>query len=260
MISIEIPVLHGKYLNQLFESIRGQSFQDYEVVIVNSSSDDSVSDIIRQYGFKEVKEKVKLLRARYLAHYNSRGDYALLLDETRMLRKDTLAVLSSLNHDMVIIGEEEIGDSFWIRLANLDKENIMECNTLEAIKGFALPRLFRREILDNAFKVLRENLKEKFDEVIFPDHELIYYEASGISEDVFVLKDKLITHYGDVKLLDIIKKYHRYGKSMKVLKGTYYSNLTQISRKKRNICKGNKLLLYLLYVTRGIPFMLGYLF
>ncbi|BAB67063.1 glycosyltransferase family 2 protein [Sulfurisphaera tokodaii] len=260
MISIEIPVLHGKYLKQLFESLRNQSFQDFEVIIVNSSSDENVSDLIRQYGFKEIKEKVKLLKARYLAHRNSRGEYELLLDETRVLRKDALAILSLLNHDMIIIGEEEIGNSFWIRLANLDKENIMECNIPEAIKGFALPRLFRREILEKTFKVLRENLKEKFNEIIFPDHELIYYEASKISEDVFVLKDKLIMHYGDARLLDIIKKYHRYGNSVKVLKGTPYTNLTQISRKKRNICKGNKFLLYLLYITRGIPFMLGYLF
>ncbi|QXJ31862.1 glycosyltransferase family 2 protein [Saccharolobus shibatae] len=260
MISIEIPVIHGKYLNHLFESIRSQSFQDYEVTVVNSSSDENVSDLISQYGFKEVKEKVKLLKARYLAHHHSKGDYALLLDETRILRKDTLPILSTLNHDMTIIGEEEIGDSFWVRLANLDKENIMECNTSEAIKGFALPRFFRREILDRTFDKLKENLKEKFDEIVFPDHELIYYEASRVSNDVISLKDKLIMHYGDAKLSEIIRKYYRYGKSLKVLKETPYSNLIRVSRKKRNICKGNKFFLYLLYVTRGIPFILGYLF
>ncbi|BFI76523.1 glycosyltransferase family A protein [Sulfurisphaera ohwakuensis] len=259
MISIEIPVIHGKYLNQLFESIRNQSFQDFEVIIVNSSSNENVSDLIRQYGFKEIKEKVKLLKARYLAHYYSKGEYALLLDETRILRKDALAILYSLNHDMIIIGEEEIGNSFWIGLANLDKENIMECNTPEAIKGFALPRFFRREILNKAFEELKVNLKEKFEEIIFPDHELIYYEASRVSNDVFSLKDKLIMHYGDAKLSEIIRKYYRYGKSLKILKETPYNNLTGISRKKRNICKGNRFLLYMLYVARGIPFLVGYL-
>ncbi|BCU67957.1 glycosyl transferase family 2 [Sulfolobales archaeon HS-7] len=258
MISIEIPVLHGKYLNHLFESIRDQTFQDYEVIVVNSSSDENVSDIIQQYGFKEIKEKVKLLKARYLSHYYSKGEYAFLLDETRTLRKDALALLSSQDHDMTIIGEEEIGDSFWIRLANLDKENIMECNTPEAVKGFALPRFFRREILDRTFGKLRENLKENFDDVVFPDHELIYYEASKTSKDVSSLKDKLIMHYGDARLVDIVRKYYRYGKSLKVLKGTPYSNLVRVSRKKRNICKGNRFLLYLLYLSRGVPFIIGY--
>ncbi|AKA74674.1 glycosyltransferase [Saccharolobus solfataricus] len=259
MISIEIPVLHGKYLRELIESIRSQTFQDYEVIVVNSSTAEEISDLIKQYGFKEVKENVKLLKARYLAHINTRGEYSLLLDETRILRRDALKILSSLNHDMVIIGEEEIGNSFWIKLANLDKENIMECNTPEAIKGFVLPRYFRNEVLVKAFMVLRENLKEKFDEVIFPDHELLYYEASKVSNDVFVLKDKLIMHYGDSKLSEIVRKYYRYGKSLKVLNSTPYEHLTSISRKKRNICKGNKILLYLLYVARGIPFLVGYL-
>mgnify|MGYP001770702175 CR=1 FL=1 len=255
-----MPVLHGKYLSEVFESIRAQTFQDYKVIVVNSSSKGEISDLIRQYGFKEIRENVKLLKARYLAHMESRGDYVLLLDETRALRRDALEVLSSLNRSMVIIGEEEIGDSLWIKLANLDKENIMECNAPEAIKGFALPRFFKREILDLAFRRLIENLGEKFDEVVFPDHELIYYEASKVSSDVFVLKEKLIRHYGDTRLSQIIKKYYRYGKTLKVLRGTTYNAFTKISRKRRRICKGNKFALYLLYLARGIPFAIGYYF
>ena len=258
MISIEIPVLHARHLSEVFESIRAQTFQDYEVIVVNSSPKGEVSDLIQEYGFKEVRKNARLLKARYLAHRESRGDYALLLDETRALRRDALEILSSLNRDMVLIGEEEIGDSFWIRLANLDKENIMECNAPMAIRGFALPRLFKKEVLDSAFKSLRENLKEKFDEVVFPDHELIYYEASKVSNDVFVLKEKLIRHYGDAKLSDIIKKYYRYGKTLKVLRGTPYDMFTRILRKRRRICKGSKLTLYLLYLARGIPFTIGY--
>ena len=47
MISIEIPILHGKYLNGVFESIRIQTFQDYEVVVVNSSQKGEVLDLIK---------------------------------------------------------------------------------------------------------------------------------------------------------------------------------------------------------------------
>lgn len=58
MISIEIPVLHGKYLRNVFESIRSQSFQDYEVITVNSGSP-LISDLIKEYGFKEIKGKIQ---------------------------------------------------------------------------------------------------------------------------------------------------------------------------------------------------------
>jgi len=95
---------------------------------------------------------------------------------------------------------------------------------------------------------------------VFPDHELIYYEASKLSNDVTIVRDELIYHYGDVKLSDIMSKYYRYGKSLKVLKGTPYSFMTSVSRKRRNICKGgiyDRIALYTLYLARGIPFLLG---
>jgi len=260
--SIQIPALHGKYLHEVLESIRSQTFQDYEAVVVNSGSDE-ISDIIRSFGFKEIKKKVKTLEARYIANLESKGEYALLLDETKPLRNDALSVLSSNLHDMVIIGEKQIGSSIWIRLAQLDKDNIMYCNAPEPIKGFALPRLFKREILTVAMERLKNALGDTFDELVYPDHELIYYEAFKISNDVFFLKEKLIYHYGDKSINEIVKKYYRYGKSLKVLKNTPYSFMTSLGRKRRIICKGtliDKLLLNSLYIVRGIPFMLGYLF
>ncbi|QIW24519.1 glycosyltransferase family 2 protein [Sulfolobus sp. S-194] len=259
MFSIQIPVLHGKYLREIFESIRLQTLQDYEVIVVNSGND-SISDLIKEYGFKEVRRNVKLLEARYLANNESNGDYALILDETRPLRKDALEVLSKNLHDMVIIGERELGNSFWVKAAQLDKDNIMYCNSPEAIKGFALPRLFKRTLLTATLEKLKANLGEKFAQVVFPDHELIYYEATRLSNDVFVIKEELIYHYGDVSLRDIIRKYYRYGKSLKVLKGTPYSFMMSVSRKKRNVCKGgiyDRIALYVLYLARGIPFLLG---
>ncbi|AOL17306.1 glycosyl transferase family 2 [Sulfolobus sp. A20] len=256
MYSIEIPVTHGKYLREVFESIRQQTFQDYEVIVVNSGSDE-ISDVIKEYGFKEIKERVKLLKARYLAHVNSRGDRAILLDETRVLRRDALEIIDKDRSDMIIIGEREVGDSFWIKLAQLDKDNIMYCNEPDSIKGFALPRVISSPLLSKTFGILRRDLGEKFDQVIFPDHELIYHVASSLSNSVNVVREELISHYGDRTLLEIVKKYYKYGKSTKVLKGTKYEYFLNVSRKKRKICKGNKLLLYILYMARGVPFLIG---
>nr|WP_225968776.1 hypothetical protein [Sulfolobus islandicus] len=81
-----------------------------------------------------------------------------------------------------------------------------------------------------------------------------------LSADVFVIKEELIYHYGDVNLRDIMRKYYRYGKSLRVLKNTPYSFMTSVSRKKRRICVGGlkgRLILYSLYLVRGIPFLVG---
>ncbi len=259
VFSIQIPTLHGEYLREVLESIRGQTFQDYEVVVVNSGGG-FISDLIHEYGFNELRRDVKLLEARYLANNESRGDYAVLLDETRPLRKDALELLSKNLHDMVIIGERELGSCFWVEAAQLDKENIMDCNSSEAIKGFALPRLFKRGLLTSALEKLRGNLGGKFSHVVFPDHELIYYEASKVSNDVFVIRDELIYHYGDFALRGLVGKYYRYGKSLKVLRDTPYSFFLSVKRKRRSICKGGvygRFMLYTLYLARAVPFLLG---
>jgi len=261
VFSIQIPATHGKYLREVLESIRSQSLQEYEVVVVNSGGDE-ISDLIREFGFREIRRGAVPLEARYLANLESRGEYALLLDETRSLRRDALHVLSSDLHDMTIIGEREVGNSIWTRLAQLDKDNIMKCNAPEAIRGFALPRLFSRDLLSTAMEKLRAGLGDAFKEVVFPDHELIYYEASKMSGDVFVLKEELIYHHGDDDLRGIARKYHRYGKSLRVLKDTPYSFMTSISRKKRTICEGtlgDRLMLNLLYLARALPYAIGYL-
>ena len=89
------------------------------------------------------------------------GNYALILDETRIQRKDVLEILSSVTHGMVV-GEEEAGNFLWAKLANLDIDNIIECNKPETIKGFALPRLFKRKTLDLSLNKLKENPTDKF--------------------------------------------------------------------------------------------------
>jgi len=260
VISIEIPITHGKYLRQVLESIREQTYQDYEVIVVNSGRKE-LSDLVKQFGFKVIEKEAKLLHARYLAHKESKGDYALILDETRMLEKDTLKTLSSLDYDMVIIGEREIGDSFWVKLAQLDKENITYCNPVDPVNGIALPRYFKSEILSKALSSAEEKLREKFYEVVFRDHDIIFYESSKISNRIYVIREELISHFGDPSLLDVMRKYYRYGKSARVLKNSSYSDFLARKRVTRRICKGSfweRKSLYLLYLARGIPYLLGY--
>lgn len=98
--------------------------------------------------------------------------------------------------------------------------------------------------------------------MVFYDHELIYYEASRMSGNLLVKKEELFYHRGDEDLRRIARKYHRYGKSLRILKGTPYSFMTFISRKRRTICEGSlgdSLILNLLYLAKALPLALGYL-
>lgn len=56
MLSIIIPTLNEeKYLPQLLESIKKQSFRDYEIIVADANSKDRTREIAKEYGCKVVE-------------------------------------------------------------------------------------------------------------------------------------------------------------------------------------------------------------
>ncbi|MFP3257057.1 MAG: glycosyltransferase [Candidatus Nanopusillus acidilobi] len=260
MISIVIPVTHGKYLNEVFNSINKNSYQDFEVIVVNSSEKPEISKIINSFNFLEIKvpSDTKALKARYIGHLNAKGDYELLLDETRVIADSLLKKLNDLDYDMVIIGEKEIIQSYWTYLADLDK-NLNEGIGDPLENGYVLPRYFKKDVIDKAFEKIKQKLPMNiFEKASYAEHHIIFYESYQISKSIFYLKDKLIYHYGDNSILEIIKKYHKYGLSSRTLYGTSYEfTVKYSSHKRRHLDFYNKIKLSPLYLIRGISYFIG---
>lgn len=259
MISIEIPVKWGMHIDEQLEAIRGQTYQDYEVIIAFSVLNNALKDTLQEYDIKIVKCGPNLLDARYSAHNSAKGDFSLLLDETRIPSSDLLKTLHNEEKDIIVINEQDIGNNFWTTLSNLDKLNSLECNKIDMSAGYVLPRYFRSSILSESFDRIRKNLDDDtFKSVLFEDHQLISFEAFKISNSFAIIKDVLLYHYGDTSLISIFKKYHRYGKSHSVLKNTNYEPILNPKKRIRNICHGSRLKLTIFYAARGIPFLIGY--
>ena len=258
-ISIEIPLTWGSHLAELLEAIRTQTYQEYEITVASSLGDGSYSDMLQEHGAKVVHCGPYILEKRYSAHKLSMSDYSLLLDETRIPQRDLLFKLATRKEDMVVIGEKDIGRTFWVRMSNLDKINSIECNSFDMKSGYVLPRYFRAEILDRAFASIRKKISDRvFKSVLMEDHQLISYEACQLSKSFAKINEELISHYGDQTLYSIIRKYHRYGKYHNVLKNTYYGPLLSPKNRVRKVCIGSVIQLYVFYAARGIPFMVGY--
>ena len=258
-ISIEIPLTWGNHLEEQMEAIRNQTFQDYKISIASSLSYGECNDILRNYDAKVVQSGPNILEKRYEAHNISSGEFSLLLDETRIPEKDLLQRLSYNQSDMVVIREFDIGNSFWIELANLDKINILECNKIDMSSGFILPRYLKFKLLSESFNKIKENLQsEIFRSVLMEDHQLISFEATKLTKSISVLEKSFLKHYGDETLTSIVKKYHRYGKYHRLLGGTVYDDISSPRNRIRKICIGGRIKLYTLYLARGIPFLIGY--
>ena len=262
MISIEIPVIWGTHLVEVLASIRNQSFGDYEVIIIDSSNSAKTVEIANDFGARIFRGPKSLLEARCAGHKTSKGDRELFLDETRLLAKGALERLNQMTEDMIVIGESEVGNGIWIRLANLDKQISMNYNLdkLNPEFGFILPRLFKRDVLERSFRTLMEKLgPEIFSKVINKDHQLIYREAYNCSTSVGIIPDPLIFHFGDESLTKIAKKYYRYGKSDRIRHYTPYLKSLSMRKRKRTIpTMRDKILLVPLYSARGISYALGY--
>ena len=97
-ISVGIPVYNMEnYIEKNLLSIINQSFQDFEIIIVNDASEDNTENIIKK--FQSIDRRIKLLshskklgvyHSRIDAIYNSNSKYTLLMDPDDMYLNENL--------------------------------------------------------------------------------------------------------------------------------------------------------------------------
>lgn len=94
MISIIIPTYNdAQFLPRCFESIFNQTFQDFEVIVVNDGSTDETSRVLEAY-----KDQIQIIEqanqgrnpARMRGYTEARGDYLLFLDSDIEMEPDML--------------------------------------------------------------------------------------------------------------------------------------------------------------------------
>lgn len=97
MISIILPCYNCQdYVGRAIDSVIGQSFADWELLIVDDGSTDQSPEIIRQHAADDPRIRVftqqngGVSKARNLALANARGDYVALLDSDDWLPPKSL--------------------------------------------------------------------------------------------------------------------------------------------------------------------------
>ena len=100
--SINICCLNSeKFLNETIQSVINQSYQNWELILVDNGSDDNTQNIINKYSkkFKNIKSfkenKTGLSNARNLAIKNSSYEWIVLLDHDDLMDKDRLKIHSN---------------------------------------------------------------------------------------------------------------------------------------------------------------------
>ena len=113
--SIVIPVYNVEdYIERCLESIKKQTFKDYEVIVVNDGTKDNSMEIVNKYPFKIInQENQGLSAARNNGAKKAKGEYILFLDSDDYLEKNTLKEVNKViekDTDLVRFQIKEVYD------------------------------------------------------------------------------------------------------------------------------------------------------
>ena len=143
VISIIIPVYNvEKWLNKCIDSILSQSYENFEVILVNDGSTDKSKDICDQYSKEDNRVKVfDILNsgqsvARNIGLKEAKGDYILFIDSDdyisdKAIIEKFINILDSNNYDFIYTSycrfedgnEEKITEILPINLTNDEIKN-----------------------------------------------------------------------------------------------------------------------------------------
>lgn len=175
-VSIIVPVYNVEpYLRQCLDSILGQTFTNFEVLLVNDGSPDSSGDICREYVEKDSrfhyfeKENGGLSDARNYGIERAQGEYLTFIDSDDFVNEkhlENLFLASRLsNADITIGGFSRFENgTFWLYQDDFSSDSLVSFTSAQAIQHldsmFDVPflnfsvvwgKLFKRDL----FKELR---------------------------------------------------------------------------------------------------------
>lgn len=174
VLSIIIPVYNAeKYISSCIDSIRNQTFSDFELILVDDGSTDSCGMICDDY--RKLDSRIKVIHqsnsgvssARNRGIEEARGQFVAMVDSDDTLDKDMYSILIntaiSNDVDLVICGIEEVcGDKVIVRSYNLPDNQVLNENdiinrvlasdfTSENIINSICNKLYKRELIESQY-------------------------------------------------------------------------------------------------------------
>lgn len=146
MISIIIPTYNeAKNIERLLKSLKNQSYNNFEIIVIDDSSSDNTVQISKKYTQKVITRKHSERSVqRNFGAKKSKGEYLLFLDGdmelTKNVLKDCLDTVGKAACSSVIIPEKTVGRNFIAQIRRFEREMYMGDPTIE------VARFFRREV------------------------------------------------------------------------------------------------------------------
>ncbi len=202
MISIIIPIYNaGPYLKECLQSIHQQTYQQYEVLLVDDGSTDDSSTVCQQYAASDSrfhyfhKENGGVSSARNYGIEQARGEWISFIDADDWVRTDYLQTLASQTPpaDITFFGATIVNPDSTTKLIQPHPTLVQERTAIEAaicslryealgdIFGWTWNKLFRAEIIRQHNIRFSEEVSFREDE-LFTLHYCRYVRSLRITD------------------------------------------------------------------------------
>ena len=189
--SLIIPAYNvEKYIKKCLDSVLNQTYNNYEIIIINDGSTDNTSKILESYkSNKKIKiinqENKGLSNARNTGVSNAKGDYILFIDSDDFIEKELLEILNKTIKDEDLV-------RFQIRILYETNKIIKEYkeetfNNLNGIEAFN--KLSKYNLVELA--VCYAYKKDTFLKNNYKFEEKTYHEDFGLIPYIIISSKKV---------------------------------------------------------------------
>lgn len=189
--SLIIPAYNvEKYIKKCLDSVLNQTYNNYEIIIINDGSTDNTSKILESYkSNKKIKiinqENKGLSNARNTGVSNAKGDYILFIDSDDFIEKELLEILNKTIKDEDLV-------RFQIRILDETNKIIKEYkeetfNNLNGIEAFN--KLSKYNLVELA--VCYAYKKDTFLKNNYKFEEKTYHEDFGLIPYIIISSKKV---------------------------------------------------------------------
>lgn len=233
MISIVMPVYNGeKFLKQSIESVIGQSYKDWELILVNDCSTDNSLEIMQSYAESDNRIKIisneinkKLPKSLNVGFTQACGKYYTWTSDDNMFHKDAIREMCEYldkNPDVGMVYADmeyidENGDIVGYQRINPEEIYLRNCvgacfmyrSSVAAEVGEYNPDCFLVEDYDYWFRINRKYLLRRINKVLYSYRKhpgsLTETRQAMISEQLFKLRIKEYPYF-DGKIAEDMKE------------------------------------------------------
>ena len=125
-------------IENLFKSLRRQTYKNLEIILVDNGSIDRTKDISSKYTKLIFNKGPERSAQRNWGVKKAKGKYVLILDADMELSKRTLAecVDKATSYKAIVIPEKSFGKGFWTKFKIFEREFYEGENDIEAARFF----------------------------------------------------------------------------------------------------------------------------